>query len=237
MSVLKIYENQIEPLSQLENHSQRSMVFKVYGAFGDLRVHSIFYFAHLSRHHFTLFVRWAKWIFLVCSLCIEIDLSEKYMNDKAKRIAAATVIATSLATGFEGLRQYAYNDTGGILTVCKGHTGKDVISGKKYSLQECDAFMTEDMRRSVEQVERCIPDLPPTLLGAFADVVFNSGPTVVCNFRNSHAARYLASGQYELACKELPKWANARVAGVLVPLPGLVKRRQAEMEICLKDLP
>ena len=43
-------------------------------------------------------------------------------------------------------------------------------------------------------------------------------------------AEYLfAAGQYDKACKELPKWNKSN--GVV--LPGLTKRRQAEMEVCL----
>ena len=157
------------------------------------------------------------------------------MNDSSKRIAAATAIATSIAIPAEGLRQMAYYDPPGILTVCMGHTGADVDTKKKYSLTECNQYLTEDMQKAVAHVERCVPGLPQNVLAAFSDAVYNLGPTIACNKSVSTAARYLASHNYTRACLELPKWNKARVAGVLVPLPGLTNRRQTEMQICLKE--
>ena len=152
------------------------------------------------------------------------------MNDKAKRIAAATALACAIAIPAEGLRQFAYHDPVGILTTCYGHTGQNVEKGRFYSLDECRAFLTADMMEAVNAVERCHPGLPENVHAAFADAVFNLGPKVACD---STASRYLAAGDLERACLELPRWNKARVAGALVPLPGLTKRRNAEMELCL----
>lgn len=151
------------------------------------------------------------------------------MNDNAKRLGAVAAIATVIAIPAEGLRQWAYYDPPGILTVCYGHTG-GVVAGKKYSLDECKALLTTDMMEAVNAVERCHPGLPENVHAAFADAVFNLGPSVACN---STASRYLGSGEIESACKELPRWNKARVAGILTPLPGLTKRRNAEMQLCL----
>ena len=147
----------------------------------------------------------------------------------AKRLATISAIAIVLAAQAEGLRQYAYYDPPGILTVCYGHTG-NVARNKKYTLDECKALLTEDMAEAVNQVEACHPGLPVQVAAAFADAAFNIGPKVACD---STASRYLAQGNYEAACKELPRWNKARVGGVLVPLPGLTKRRNAEMQLCL----
>ncbi len=150
-------------------------------------------------------------------------------SDKAKRLGSVAVIATAIAIPAEGLRQFAYYDPPGILTVCYGHTG-GVESGRKYSLEECRALLTADMTEAVNAVEKCHPNLPENVHAAFADAVYNLGPGVACN---STASRYLGRGEIESACKELPRWNKARVAGVLVPLPGLTKRRNAEMALCL----
>lgn len=151
------------------------------------------------------------------------------MDGRAKRIAKVLAIATSLAVPAEGLRQYAYYDPPGILTVCYGHTG-GVVKDKKYSLDECKGLLNEDMLKAVNAVEACHPRLPENVHAAFADAAYNLGPRVACE---STASRYLASGNYEAACKELPKWSYAKVAGVSVKLPGLVTRRNAEMMLCL----
>ncbi len=152
------------------------------------------------------------------------------MNDKAKRLGAVAAIATAIAIPAEGLRQYAYYDPPGILSVCYGATGPEVVKGRKYSLDECKAMLTADMLEAVEAVERCHPNLPVNVHAAFADAVYNIGPRVACE---STASKYLAAGKIEMACNELPKWNRARVAGVLVPLPGLTKRREAERQLCL----
>ncbi len=152
------------------------------------------------------------------------------MQPRTKRLSAVAAIATAIAIPAEGLRQFAYYDPPGILTTCFGHTGPDVVIGKKYSLEECKALLTEDMMEAVNAVEKCHPNLPENVHAAFADAVFNLGPTVACN---STASRYLSAGDIEAACKQLPRWNKATVAGVLVPLPGLTKRRNAEMALCL----
>ena len=155
------------------------------------------------------------------------------MDARKRRIAAATALATALAIPAEGLRQFAYRDPPGILTVCYGHTGSDVVAGRKYSLAECNQFLTDDMRTAIDIVERCAPGLPEKPLAAFADATFNIGSRLVCDTKNSTAARLLKAGDIAGACRQLPRWSRATVAGQSVVLPGLTKRRQAEMELCL----
>ena len=152
------------------------------------------------------------------------------MRANRKTIAA---IAMTLAIPAEGLRQYAYYDPPGVLTVCYGTTGKDVIKGKKYSLEECRAFLERDMLEAVTIVERCHPGLPDPVVAAFADAVYNLGPSVACS---STASRYLAEGKLIAACDQLPRWNKARVGGVMVALPGLTKRRAAEQKLCLEGV-
>ena len=152
------------------------------------------------------------------------------MTPRNNRIAAVAAIATAIAVPAEGLRQFAYYDPPGILTTCYGHTGPDVIANRIYSLAECKAFLTADMLKAVEQVEKCHPNLPENVHAAFADAVFNLGPKVACD---STASGFLEQGDYAAACAQLPRWNRARVGGVLVPLPGLTKRRAKEMALCL----
>lgn len=151
------------------------------------------------------------------------------MDDRTKRLRAAAAIATALAVPAEGLRQWAYYDPPGILTVCYGST-KDVQKNRFYQLEECKQRLTADMLEAASIVERCHSNLPVNVHAAFADAVYNLGPRIACE---STASKYLAAGEIEMACKELPRWNKARVGGVLVPLPGLTKRRNAEMQLCL----
>ena len=145
-----------------------------------------------------------------------------------KEYAVILAAATTLAAGFEGLRQYAYDDPrpgDSILTVCYGST-KDVQRGRRYTLEECKKRLEDDMVESIRIVQKCHPDLPDNVLIAFSDAVYNIGPKVACN---STAAKYLKQGNYDAACKELPRWNKSN--GVV--LKGLTRRRNEEMEICL----
>ena len=154
----------------------------------------------------------------------------------ARRLVLAAAAATAIAAPAEGLRQWAYYDPPGILTVCRGHTGPDVVQGREYSLAECDQFMTDDMRKAVLIVDRCVPGLPVKVLAAFADAVFNMGPTIACKPAKSTAARLLAANELASACNQLPRWNKARIMGFMVELPGLTARRAKEQALCLEGV-
>jgi GH24 family phage-related lysozyme (muramidase) len=157
------------------------------------------------------------------------------MTPRQKRLTAAAALATAIAIPAEGLRQFAYYDPPGILTVCYGST-RDVQAGKKYSLTECRARLDKDMTEAIETVERCVPGLPEPVLAAFGDAVYNLGPKVACDTYNSTAARLLKTGNLAAACDQLPRWNKARIAGKAVELPGLTKRRAVERDLCRAGL-
>ncbi len=154
----------------------------------------------------------------------------------ADRRVIALAIATAFVTPLEGVRQVFYFDPPGIPTVCMGHTGPDVDKNKRYSIEECKALLDKDMTHALNTVESCRPGLPAKTLAAWSSAVYNLGPTIVCNQAKSTAARLLAKGELHAACMQLPRWSNARVLGKSVQLPGLVKRRNAEMRLCLEGL-
>jgi GH24 family phage-related lysozyme (muramidase) len=141
----------------------------------------------------------------------------------------AVALAAAIAIPAEGLRQIAYYDPPGVLTVCFGHTG-GVEKGKRYTMDECKALLDADMLKAVQTVERCAPGLPVNVLAAFSDAVYNIGPKVACG---STAHRYLLAGDFTRACNELPRWNKSTIGGVLMELPGLTKRRAKERALCL----
>lgn len=151
---------------------------------------------------------------------------------KNNRLATAAALAVAIAIPAEGLRQFAYIDPPGILTVCYGST-RDVQAGRRYGLDECRARLDQDMTEALDAVEKCNPGLPAPVLAAFGDAVYNLGPAVACDTHNSKAARLLQAGELAAACDQLPRWNKARIAGVRVELPGLTKRRAAERDLCL----
>lgn len=159
---------------------------------------------------------------------------------KVRGRAGIAALACAIAMPCEGLRQWAYRDTGGIWTTCWGDTHQ-VDPTHHYSIEECRGRLTAEMLIAVDQVETCVPGAPPEVEAAFADAVYNLGPTIACDRRpapkGSTAARLLYAHQWRGACEQLPAWNKSRVAGVLVPLPGLTSRRALERDLCLKGAP
>lgn len=150
---------------------------------------------------------------------------------RRRRIGVAAALAAAIAVPAEGIRQVAYYDPPGILTVCYGST-TDVQKGKVYSMAECKQRLDADMMRAVTQVDRCVPGLPGPVLAAFSDAVYNIGPRIACDTGASTAARLLKAGDFNGACRALLSWDKARVMGAMVALPGLTKRRAKEKALC-----
>jgi lysozyme len=141
--------------------------------------------------------------------------------------SAALAIAGGLIVRWEGVRYTAYRDTGGILTVCYGHTGADVLQGKAYTQAECDAFLARDMAVANAAVKRCLPmPLLPQIEGALTSAVYNAGPKVVCGSTLQLAAQL---NDWPRACSELTRW---KYVGRSVS-KGLENRRMDEAAVCL----
>jgi GH24 family phage-related lysozyme (muramidase) len=151
------------------------------------------------------------------------------------RKAAALAIATAIAMPAEGLRQWAYRDPVGLPTICFGST-QGVKMGDFRTVPECKALLSKEMMYAIQAVDTCRPRLPVNVLAAFSDAAYNIGEHIACDSSRSTAARLLAAGDYRGACNQLLRWDKARVAGVLVPLPGLTKRREMERDVCLAGL-
>jgi GH24 family phage-related lysozyme (muramidase) len=154
---------------------------------------------------------------------------------KNNRLAIASLAACAIAIPAEGLRQTFYYDPPGIATVCYGST-HEVDKNKVYSIEECKARLDTDMMSAVTAVDKCHPGLPDSVLAAFADAVYNIGPKVACDNKNSTASRLLNAKDYPGACNQLVRWDKAVVLGVTTSLPGLTRRRLREKELCLSGL-
>ncbi|GAA5259091.1 TPA: lysozyme [Proteus mirabilis] len=140
--------------------------------------------------------------------------------------AGATAIALVVIAHFEGVRYEPYRDVAGVLTVCYGHTGKDIIQGKRYTQQECDELLQKDFIRTQQQVDILVKvpvdDKTKASLYSFA---FNVGTTA---FARSTLLKKLNAGDRAGACEEMKRWIYA---GGKV-WRGLVSRREAESALC-----
>lgn len=154
------------------------------------------------------------------------------MNELQKR-ALILALASAVAIPAEGLRQWAYRDPVGVVTICYGTTN-GIKTGDYRTLAQCKALLNRDMLASIDTVQRCARrDLSAEQTAAFADAVYNIGPVIVCDTTRSTLARKLHAGDIVGACNELPKWSKASVGGITVSLPGLVARRAKERALCL----
>lgn len=148
------------------------------------------------------------------------------MKIPRKTIGAGFAAALSLVAYFEGERLAAYYDPVGIPTVCFGHTATAKI-GQTKTREECRDLLAEDLYKSWAAVDRHakVP-LTDGQRAAFSSFVYNVGEGA---FASSTLLRKLNAGDYVGACNELPRWVYAKG----IKLPGLVKRREAERQLCL----
>ena len=151
--------------------------------------------------------------------------------------AAAVAIAAALIGGFEGKRNQPYRDPVGILTVCYGHTGKD-IEQRRYSDAECLAMLEKDIERHAPALDCIKTPLQPREKIAFLSFAFNIGTAKFCGgsgYKTSTVVKKANAGDMQGACEGMKAWRNGRINGKLVPLDGLVKRREVEAAICVGD--
>lgn len=144
-------------------------------------------------------------------------------------VAVGLGLLVSILWGFEGNEPIAYLDPVGIPTVCVGHTGPEVSVGQRKTDAECRALLTGDALIAWDAVARDVSvDLQPYEHAAFASFTFNVGERT---FQGSTMLKLINQNRVAEACGQLPLWVYA--GRPPRKLPGLVKRRDAEMKLCL----
>ena len=140
---------------------------------------------------------------------------------------AVTTVMLSGNGGLEGREYVAYRDVIGVITVCDGHTGKDIILGKRYTDKECDDFTRADLDRIARQVDAAIKvPTTETQRAAIYSFAYNVGATATIN---STLIKKLNAKDYAGACDELRRWTYAGGK----QWKGLMNRREIEREVCL----
>ena len=155
------------------------------------------------------------------------------MASRMKKGGAFAAAAIALVGGFEGLRNYAYRDPVGIPTICFGET-RGVHMGDYKTTAACKAMLGDRLAGFEIDMRRCLKDpdgVPDKAYMAALSLTYNIGPG---NFCGSTVRKRFDAGNIKGACDAFLSWNKARVAGVLVPLPGLTKRRQKERALCLE---
>ena len=134
-------------------------------------------------------------------------------------------MAGAVVTWFEGRSLVAYLDPVGIPTLCDGITA-GVTLNQTATNAECDGLLAAELNKALDAVDHLTAhQQPDTRRAALASFVYNVGTGA---FARSTLLRLLNAGDVASACAELSRWIYA---GGKV-LPGLIKRRTAERELC-----
>lgn len=145
-------------------------------------------------------------------------------------MSASLEIAAGIAKPFEGLRLSPYHDAVGYPTIGYGH----LLSRERWADLSCwqplaseadaEALLEQDMTKALLSVRRLITaPLTPAQEAALTDFAFNCGSG---NLQVSTLRRVVNRGDYAEAPAQFMRWTYA--AGIR--LPGLVRRRRAEVD-------
>ncbi|MFH4522681.1 lysozyme [Vibrio alginolyticus] len=140
--------------------------------------------------------------------------------------AASISIAGTMLVDLEGVEYTPYYDVAGVLTVCYGHTGPDIVLDKVYTEQECRALLDIDLKRIANQIDKHITVTPSvTQRAGLYSFAYNVGAGA---FIRSTLLKKLNAGDFIGACDEMHRWVFA--AGK--KWKGLMNRREVEVAVC-----
>ena len=131
---------------------------------------------------------------------------------------------------WEGCRLKAYRCPAGVLTIGYGHTGHDVKPGMEITAPQAVALFNADVDKFARSVEASLAGvtLKQKQFDAVVSLAYNIG---LGGLKKSTLYRKVKANPDDPTIRaEFMKHVNARVNGVLKPLPGLVKRRRAEAD-------
>ena len=157
---------------------------------------------------------------------------------------AVIIGAAALIKPAEGLRLRAYPDPANpaLATICYGET-QGVHFGDIRTQGECEQMLADRLPDYLGPIYELLPDLPDNRAIAYGDAAWNMGVGILT--RRAKGAKG-ANGQDILGTsivdlERAGKWQDAcKRLGLFVyaggkKLPGLVKRRQKEMDVCLNN--
>lgn len=162
------------------------------------------------------------------------DWIVKYRTPKAAQgpnaISVINAAGLSLIKNWEGLRLESYVCPAGVWTIGYGSTGEHVYPGQRITEPEAEELLRKDLWRFEDCVSAQVSvSLTDNEYAALVSFAFNCG----CGaFQGSTLLRRLNAGEPKprVFSEELPKW----VRGGGQVLPGLVRRREAEIALALR---
>lgn len=136
-----------------------------------------------------------------------------------------------LTPEMEGTRFKAYPDTGGVWTICTGHTA-GVRRGDRATEPECAAYLQSDLGESVDFVQERAGPVGLFCKIAIADMHYNVGHGAVAK---STLLRRANAGDQLGAAEQFGRWVyvggkDCRIAAN--DCGGIVVRRSIQRELC-----
>lgn len=161
-------------------------------------------------------------------------VSETGLPAPAER-AAITAALLVMTPEMEGTVYEAYPDTGGVWTICTGHT-HGVRRGDVATPEQCEAYLRSELDQSVSFVMRAAPAAPLFAKVAMADFAYNVGLGALSR---STLLRLAKAGQHDLAAQQFMRWTF--VAGRDCRDPknncrGILARRELQRSVYLVRL-
>jgi len=153
-----------------------------------------------------------------------------------KRLPASILVVSALTVAgiavHEGYRGRAYDDGVGVRTMGFGGThhedGRQVQTGDTVTPERAVVMLARD----ADRIWRGDTPLYPREAAAYQSLAYNIGASAFC--RSTLVKRLKQTPpDYAGACREILRWTRAGGR----ELPGLVKRRQAEHDLCIGSAP
>lgn len=143
-------------------------------------------------------------------------------------ITAAIALCLPLISQLEGTVNKPYRDVAGVLTVCTGHTGPDIVVGHVYPTSECRTLLADDVQSTVDGVLHATPKIvdKPHVFAAAISFAYNVG---VRTYMNSSVAHDFNAGNIPAGCADMKKYIYAGGK----TYQGLINRRAAEYKVCM----
>ncbi|MDX7987637.1 lysozyme [Xenorhabdus sp. 12] len=153
--------------------------------------------------------------------------------------ATSSLILSQFLDEKEGNRMSAYQDAGGVWTICRGVThvdGKKVHKGMQLTREQCDTLNRIEADKAIDWVRKNIhvPLTEPQIAGIASFCPYNIGPAKCFS---STFYRKLNAGDKQGACAEIKRWIYdggrdcRKTRGQSNGCYGQVLRREQEAEL------
>jgi lysozyme len=148
--------------------------------------------------------------------------------------AAASAIAAPFIVKWEGYDPVAKHfaiDPPGVITVCNGITNYDLPGlkrGMRFTKEQCAELLRNAIPKYAAPIDKCVKvPISDNTRAALYSAAYNLGPGTVCR---GSIVRKINAGDLQGGCNALLLYTRAN--GKF--LQGLLNRRKAERELCLK---